>query len=215
VVLAGYGAQGVTGLPAALVTNLSGGTDCLTYFDDAASLDALAAAAAVEQSLGRPVDVMAATYSVGTLSLPAAEAEGSPSPPTVPPGFDPGVYWLHGLRFHPGGVVDVDPRLVIAPGPVEPYEVLPQGFGIAQLVATGALEPRGDFFLGTFYIARAIPRFPAGLHGAHSVVFVLGDGVPLPAGSPGHSCVFSEETGLPLANEFICSIVFPGMNGDP
>jgi hypothetical protein len=86
--------------------------------------------------------------------------------------------------------------------------VLPQGFGLAQLVASGALEARRDRY---FYIARPIPRFPAGLYGAHSVTFVLGTGVPMPAGTPGHSCVVSEATGRPLANEMICSLSSPAM----
>jgi hypothetical protein len=123
------------------------------------------------------------------------------------------VYQTQGLRFNPGGIVEIDPAGVVSSMPAEPYEVLPHGFGLAQLVATGALEPRGGqfFFDGYFYIASAIPRFPAGLYGAHSVTFVLGSGVPLPAGSPGHSCVISEETGLPVANELICSFAFPGV----
>lgn len=57
---------------------------------------------------------------------------------------------------------------------------------------------------GAFYIASAIPRFPAGLFGAHAVTFILGRGVAMPAGSPGHSCVLSEDTGLPLSNAFLC-----------
>jgi hypothetical protein len=207
-VLIGYGAQGVTGMPAALVTDLSGGSDCPSYFHDVLSPEAAATRRAVEDGLGRPVDTMAGGYSVGTLSLPSATVVGSGPPSSVPPGFDPAVYQQLGSRFNPGGVVDIDSSLVVSAAPAEPYEVLPKGFGLAQLVATGALEYRGgDFFFGQFYIASAIPRFPAGLYGAHAVTFVLGSGVPLPAGSPGHSCVISEDTGLPVANEFICSVL--------
>jgi hypothetical protein len=207
IVLAGYGKQGVIGLPAALIADHSDSDECLSYFYDVSSPDASWAQNAVEDSLGRTVDVIAGSYSVGTLSLPSGTVTGTAPPSTVPPGFDPLVYQALGLRFHPGGVIEVDPALVVSTTPAELYEVLPQGFGLAQLVGTGALEPRGDhFFLGGyFYIASAIPRFPAGLYGAHSVTFVLGSGVPYPAGSPGHSCVISEETGLPLVNGFICS----------
>jgi hypothetical protein len=213
-VLAGYGAQGVTGLPAEVVTSLSRSGDCPIYFYDIQSPEGVAARRAVEDALGRPVDVMAGSYSVGTLSLPAATVTGTVPPDSVPPGFDPSVYRELGLRFSPGGVVDVDPATVVSITPAEPYEVLPQGFGLAQLVATGALEHRGGFFFfdGYFYIASAIPRFPARLTGAHFVFFVLGTGVPMPAGDPGHSCVISEETGLPLANDLICSL-FPGLGG--
>ena len=36
-------------------------------------------------------------------------------------------------------------------------------------------------------------RFPAGLHGAHATHFILGKGVPMPEGDPGHSQIDSEE----------------------
>jgi hypothetical protein len=125
------------------------------------------------------------------------------------------VYQLRGLWFSPGGVVDIDPALVISSTPAERYDVLPQGFGLAQLVATGDIELRGSAFpFGEYYIARPIPRFPAGLYGAHLVQFILGRGVPLPAGSPGHSCVISEETGLPIANDVICPWVFPSVDDE-
>jgi hypothetical protein len=109
-------------------------------------------------------------------------------------------------RFSPGGVVAVDPAAVVPPR-AEPYVVLPEAFGLAALVATGDLELRsGPYeFLPTLYIARPIPRFPAGLYGAESVSFVLGRGVPMPAGNPGHSCVISEETGMPLTDALLCS----------
>ena len=92
--------------------------------------------------------------------------------------------------------------------PAEPYVVLPEAFGLAQLTASGDLQFRGDpNFLPIFYIARPIPRFPAGLYGAEAASFILGRGVPMPAGDPGHSCVISEATGLPLVNEFLCQYV--------
>jgi hypothetical protein len=211
-VLMGYGAQGVTGVPSALLTNRSGESECAGYFYDVQSPEGVGMRRAVEGAIGRSVDTIVGSYSVGTLSLPAATVEGSDGSSEVPAGFDPAVYAMHGLRFNPGGVIDIDPALVIASEAAESYQVLPHGFGLAQLVATGALEHRGSaFFDGYFYIGRAIARFPAGLHGAHSVAFVLGRGVPLPNGSPGHSCVMSEETGLPLANEFLCPLVLPSL----
>jgi hypothetical protein len=205
VVLAGYGPSGVTGIAADRVADVSQ-TDGSSFGDfyETASDEARQTRTAVETALGRPVDVFAGSYSVGTLTLPAATVEESTPAATVPPGFDPAVYQL-GLWFNPGGVVSIDPMAVVSTAPAEPYEVLPQGFGLAQLVASGALEARD----GYFYIARAIPRFPAGLYGAHSVSFVLGRGVPMPPGSPGHSCVISEETGLPLSDAVLCGIYPP------
>ncbi|MGH3640857.1 MAG: hypothetical protein ACRDUX_17710, partial [Mycobacterium sp.] len=210
VVLLGAGPRGVTGIAAERVADLTGtNSDLSEYFYSNDSPEGRRVRNAVEDALGRPVDIVAGSYSVGTLSLPAGIVEGSSPPAVVPPGFDPAVYQL-GLWFNPGGVVDIDPSLVVSTARAEPYEVLPQGFGLAQLVAVGALEPRD----GYFYIARAIPRFPAGLYGAHSVTFMLGRGVPLPAGSPGHSCVIAEETGRPVINEFSCVHLSRVVGGD-
>jgi hypothetical protein len=124
---------------------------------------------------------------------------------TAPPGLDPGVFFQLATWFNPGGVVAVDAGAVVPPR-AEPYVVLPEAFGLSALVATGALELRSGIILPTLYIARPIPRFPAGLYGSESATFILGRGVPLPPGDPGHSCVISEEPGMPIANDFICSL---------
>ncbi len=102
------------------------------------------------------------------------------------------------LRFSPGGYAEIDPVTVVtAPkAKAEKYEVLPQEAGLVQLLAAGSIErvhsPQG---MGTFRILKPIKRFPAGLNGAHLVTFILAEGVPLPAGSPGHSTVINEATG--------------------
>ncbi|MCM2394703.1 hypothetical protein NBH19_01250 [Rhizobium sp. S95] len=93
-------------------------------------------------------------------------------------------------RFSPGGIVSVDAGSVVSSAGAAPYEVLPQEAGLAQLMQDGKLE--FDPKLG-YIIRRAIPRFPAGLAGAHAVVFVLADGVPRPVGRPGHSAVLTLE----------------------
>lgn len=210
VVLVGNQPQGVTGLAADSVTNLSRtdsrttDVECFSYFYDLQSPEGLGARAAVEHALGRPVDAVSGRYAVGTLALPSAVATaGAPSTGT-PAGLDAAVFQM-GLRFNPGGVTAIDPAQVVSSSPAVAYDVLPQAFGLAQLVGSGALEERG----GYFYIARPIPRFPAGLYGAEAVSFVLGRGVPMPDGSPGHSCVRSEETGLPIANDLLCGFLFP------
>ncbi|MEM7222677.1 MAG: EF-hand domain-containing protein [Pseudomonadota bacterium] len=95
-------------------------------------------------------------------------------------------------RYYPGGIVEVPIEDVLASSDVEPYEVLPQQAGLLQLMRSGALRRTDD---GYFLIQSPISRFPAGLNGGHSVRFILGKGVPMPAGSSGHSPVFSEETG--------------------
>ena len=96
------------------------------------------------------------------------------------------------MRFNPMGLIAFSTDDVHASAPVVPYEVLPQQAGLLQLIADGSIEYQSD---GAYYIKEPIARFPAGLNGAHSVRFVLATGVPMPAGSPGHSGVVSEETG--------------------
>lgn len=96
------------------------------------------------------------------------------------------------IRFVPGGIVGIDASAVVASGAVEEYLVLPHQAGVLQLVAMGALRPANN---GSYVIEKPIARFPAELHGAHHVNFILGKGVPMPKGTPGHSAVLSEETG--------------------
>lgn len=210
VVLLGAHSQGVTGVAAQIVTDMTKSTGELAsaFFYDTQSPDGVAIRGAVERALGRPVDVFGGDYAVGTLSLPSAAVEhASPEFGTAPPGYDPGVYFFATI-FNPGGIVDVDPADVVPAG-AEAYVVLPQWFGLAQLVASGALTNQGGPFGGYFYIAAPIARFPAGLAGAQAVSFVLGRGVPMPPGDPGHSCVISEETGLPLVDSWLCFMSQP------
>ncbi len=72
------------------------------------------------------------------------------------------------------------------------YDVLPQRLGLIQLIKTGAITTAND---GFYRIVKPIARFPAGLNGGYRVNFLLAKGVPMPAGSAGHSDVWSEETG--------------------
>lgn len=92
-------------------------------------------------------------------------------------------------QFSPGGVAELDPTQVIASGKVERYAVLPEEAGLQQLMRNGLVKSRD----GRYRIEAPIPRYPSGLNGAHSVIFVLAKGVPEPKGSPGHSAVYSED----------------------
>jgi hypothetical protein len=85
-------------------------------------------------------------------------------------------------------VVQIDPATVVAAAPAVAYEVLPQQAGLSQLLRAGVLKRQGDSYL----VLRPMPRLPAGLYGAHSVQFVLGPGVPMPPGNPGHSSIRDE-----------------------
>ncbi len=209
VVVVGAGQQGVTGIPADRLTDLSDdpGTypdlACFRPFYETRTGEGVAARGLVERILGRSVDVFAGQYDVGILSLPSATVSPGVAA-AAPEGFDSGLY-AYATHSYSGGLVEIEPTAVAPAGVAEPYEIFPSTMGLAQLVGSGALEVHGD---RDYYIAKPIPRFPARLTGAFGVTFVLGRGVPMPAGDPGHSCVISEETGLPLTNPSICQYSF-------
>jgi len=153
-------------------------------------------------------------------------ARGTPAPFDGKGGRIDETTYRQMLRFSPGGVASLKAEDVISSTPAEPYEVLPQEAGLVQLLGSGQIEyaapmerrrprqpgapgaeartaPEQRTFVprsgrGTYRIVAPIPRYPAGLSGAHSVAFIVARGVAAPAGNPGHSTVISEETGEPL-----------------
>jgi len=100
-------------------------------------------------------------------------------------------------RFYPNGVAMVHPETVVSTRPVKVYDVLPAEAGLIQLVEAGALTFVPEE--GGYLINGPIPRFPAGLDGAHSVKFGLAEGVGIPKGSLNHSSLFDAPTGKCLA----------------
>lgn len=203
---------GVTGLPAEKVSFVPAGA-CFQPFHEAANgIKANWLKRAMAAALGRPADRVVASYTLNFTALPSGrDVTPPPAPRPVQkdaqgrPVFTVDMLSPENLmrRFHPGGLSRVDPAAVVAAGPVAAYEVLPQEAGLGQLLQEGALVPveggvgrrRGQAFL----IRRPIAHFPAGLTGAHGVTFVLGKGVPMPEGDPGHSLVLDEETGRCLS----------------
>ncbi len=205
---------GVIGLPAEVV-DLTSMSECkfpVAYQADTS--DWIKARALLVSALGKEVR-MTGRNKLDQLKLPSGhrdkteETQGIKSGPVVHSGnrsyrlTNKGLVELKreeyptGLeaemrRFYPDGVVDVSAEDIVASGKAEAYDVLPSQAGLIQLVKSGALSVLRD---GAISIDKPIPRFPAGLNGAHSVKFVLRRGVPMPAGSPGHSMVLLEETG--------------------
>jgi hypothetical protein len=197
-------------VPAERVTFL-GQSKCIGYFSDTPSSKGAMAAGLVRREAGKDVSVIAARYAVSEISVPSGRIqtarepnrgrlvivkeagtltiEGDPRNVIVQTGR--GELESEFKRFSPGGVVEIDPKRVVASMPAERYQVLPQQAGLIQLVQSGALERNRS---GEFLIKQKI-RFPAELTGAHSVKFLLLKGVPMPEGNPGHSAVISEETG--------------------
>ncbi|MCJ2032139.1 hypothetical protein MKK50_22495 [Methylobacterium sp. J-043] len=193
---------------------------CFPYFYEQTSPESGQAVMALKASLGRAPDAVVASYGIASMSVPSGRpnkqipVSGTVSLPKSGPAKD---LWAEMLRFNPAGLVAIAPEAVVSPLPVKRYDVLPQEAGLAQLVEEGVLKVTGSdngmIFNGgrpefankpdNFLIQRKT-KFPAGLNGAHSVNFVLGRGVPMPDGDPGHSCVMSEDEGRAVAGRVRC-----------
>ncbi|WP_169788551.1 EF-hand domain-containing protein [Litoreibacter arenae] len=205
---------GVVGLPKEVV-DLTSSSNCrLPSAHKIESSDGFKAKALLTAKLGKEIH-MIGQYGLGRMALPSGRSRQPERPKSskggliiqngnrrfqlTPDGVEEiekgdslsGAYsLLH--RYYPGGVESVMPEDVITNGKAEAYDVLPQQAGLIQLLESGALSLLRD---GTYSIDKPIKRFPAGLNGGHSVKFMLRRGVPMPAGSPGHSAVLIEETG--------------------
>ena len=175
---------GVTGLPGERVTFLESG--CLRYFYKLNSKGGLTAREKWSDIAGRAPDVMHGSYTINSISLPSGESQKKNEP-----GFDDIINLeseYSAFDFKVDGVAKIHPDTVVAPGPVETYEILPSRAGVQQLLATGHLERTKK----GLRIVKPFARFPSGLTGAHSVKFILPDGMAMPAGNPGHSAVVRE-----------------------
>ena len=209
---------GATGIAAERVTFLAKAS-CLSYFTETPSSKSAIAAGSVRREAGKDVAVIAGRYQVSGFVVPSGviRTSGRADRPMLVIRKQAGTLVIQGganvvveagqsdlagevARFYPGGVVEVDPASVVASRPVARYEVLPNQPGLLQLVQRGALARNQG---GEFLIKQKI-RFPAGLHGAHSVKFLLLRGVPEPDGDAGHSCVIDEASGAPWKKSGSC-----------
>jgi len=174
---------GVTGLPTEKIEFLPVG--CLKDFHEAEETTSLVALEKQTQIIDREPDSVLQSYKVLSMTVPTGQNVDKHHRP-----FEPDEYGL--FRFSEEGLVMIDSEAVIAPGPVADYDIYPQEAGIIQLVESGHLETIEQ---GEFRIVKPITRFPAELTGSHSLKFILADGVPMPGGKPGHSAIYSEESG--------------------
>ncbi|MEM7752384.1 MAG: hypothetical protein AAF230_03165, partial [Pseudomonadota bacterium] len=194
------------------VTTIDGGDGALAYRK-------------LEKEFGKAPNLMLARYTIGQIAVPSGTAapeagdgdgvdvlvldgkrfevtpdglkpldEASDQLPGAGP-FGASQTLRSFLRFHPGGLREVDAEAVNAAKEAVPYDVYPQQAGLLQLILDGRMSFTRD---GYYVIDQSIPRFPAGLYGSHSVQFILAEGIEMPAGTPGHSSVRSEETGACL-----------------
>lgn len=217
---------GVIGLSKDRVTFLPAGA-CFRYFKDSRSGAALQAKAVVQAKLGVPVNKVIANYALMGSVLPSGQLVSNPRRGTrgrgrmqfaagnkrvrtkaglvqiytgsvtrpLPPRHVDANTFSEFYRFNPGGIVNLDAASVTSPGRAEYYDILPGEAGLIQLMTEGRIKRLSD---GVYYVQKPVARYPAGLAGAHSVVFMLAKGIPQPKGNPGHSCVLSEATGQPV-----------------
>ncbi|WP_197409495.1 EF-hand domain-containing protein [Erythrobacter sp. YT30] len=180
--------------------------DCIPDFADQREIDAGVPQQAMVALFGREPDVIKRENPIGTLSLPSIKFSrfSRKEKPEPLEGFDP-VIWEDAIHFHPGGLAIIDESTVIAAEPVGEYEVLPNKFGLSNLVASGHLKFEGEAFHSRkFTLLKPIARWPAGMGGALSTAFVKPEGIPTPDGRLGHSCVLSEEDGAKANWERLC-----------
>jgi Ca2+-binding EF-hand superfamily protein len=198
---------GATGLPQDKVSFLRK-VNCLSYFAEVPSSQSVRTVAAVREAIGREPFKTVTAYSLREVSIPSGEIKSpdaqsnkliiEKSSGSLRIEGDASNFIVHAgpsrarddlYRYHPGGLVEIDPKSVVSSLPAQAYEVFPQEAGLVQLLESGALTQNraGE------YIVQKKMRFPAGLAGAHSVKFVVLGGTPVPDGDPGHSCVTVEE----------------------
>jgi hypothetical protein len=170
VLLTGYYSQGALGVPREAVSFEAAG-DCFS-----ADYDDIGKRGDVASFVGSDRFVPVSAYELYRVNIPSGKIEEAPKPT---------------VRFvQPVAQVAAD--RIVSEQPARPYEVLPGRAGFAQLLASGAMVEVGK---DVYRIIKPIPHFPADLGGAHSVTFLIAPGVPMPAGSAGHSCVRIEATG--------------------
>jgi hypothetical protein len=140
--------------------------------------------------LGREPEIITADEVGSSVALPSGRVT-PPGPDVTRPflGFDRNE-WTEVVRFHDGHLARINPADVIG-APAFRYDVLPQEFGLAQLVGNGSLRRMPSSRPGNhvYRLRRPIARIPAGLAGAHLVKFEVPPGVPRPAGDLAHSCL--------------------------
>lgn len=185
---------GVAGLPKEKVTFLPG-ADCLGWQGDEAGR--YQQMVELAQKLGQSPDKVVSNYTMSTVALPSgkftAPDRGTPiALETMFPNMTSAVARSDAAQnlsiYSPLGLLRIDPATVVATTEIETYDVLPQQAGLVQLQVEGKMVEQDRLYR----IVQPIPRYPAGLGGAHSVKFMLCDGVPQPSGSPGHSDVLKE-----------------------
>jgi hypothetical protein len=199
---------GATGLANEKISFFSR-SGCFSYFSEIPSSQSVQTVAAVREATGQEPSKVSTAYAVLGFSIPSGRVDAladtqrkrliiEKNSGTLRVEGDSANFILRAgpsrarddlYMYSPGGLIEIDPKSVVASLPAQTYEVFPQQAGLVQLLESGALTQNraGE------YIVRKKTRFPPGLAGAHSVKFLVLRGVPVPDGDPGHSCVTVED----------------------
>jgi hypothetical protein len=183
--IAVFGPVGIAGVPEAKIAFHEG--DCVAMFGQKPTLRARIA---LSLGLGHVVDVIAGQNSLSSVQLPSGEvaSEVGIIARGIPPTADSELL-LRALRYNPGGVASIDAGSVLSRGDVEPYDVLPQHWGLIELVAKGSLKRTDPHSREDSFTILKPMRFPGGLDRSPALTFYLPEGVPMPEGDPGQSKV--------------------------
>ncbi len=188
-------AGGVTGVPAEKVA-FDGPPGCPLPMHAAASLHGIVERARVKTALGRPVDVGFGVGRKPVVMVPDRGPQPGDGEPPLPDGFD-AARWRAALLVWPAGLAHIDPATVVSKAPVEPYRVLPDLVGLAQLIGDGTLEATVDPL--TFRIIRPLAAFPPGFGNySRRMRFLVAPGGSIPEGWLDDTCIVSEQSGKPL-----------------
>lgn len=178
VVVSGHALGGVVGVDEDKVSFIQA-RECIPMAYDFRSVDGVKAQGTVQRLLDQEIKV-GGTYGLDRIAIPSMMSSE-----------------LNTNSGRERGHVVVDENAVVSATPAQTFAVLPAGEGIKQLLESGHLVPYDS---GGYKIVKPFAHFPAGMNGGYSEKFVLGRGIPMPAGSPGHSCVIIEETGQSAGN---------------
>lgn len=138
---AGRAVAGIVGIPEGRV-HFAVKSECAEPFYNTKQPERSPGVRGIVRKVGRKQDITVANYAIALVVIPSGQfSEKAEYPDAVEPPPAPGaVMWPEFLRFTPGGLVQIEAASVVSPGTAEPYEVLPQEAGIAQLLNEGALE---------------------------------------------------------------------------
>ncbi len=134
-------------------------------------------------AIGKPVDGVFGSYMLPYVSIPSMAVppdDWQPNSKQVQPvDFDiaqlkstDGATLRAFRRFSPAGIAFLEADAVVASVVAEDYQILPAEAGLLQLMQDGSIVRQA----GSYVVQKPIPRFPAGLSGAHAVRFILPEG---------------------------------------